>query len=103
CGSDTAIGKAHELAGLPNQDSCTMLSLDRDRAVFIVADGVTTARIGSGDRASHIAVEVLADRLPDLLREAEAEWEVERALFRAPRGAAAGRLARPLWAALPRG
>src|SRR5262249_50274985 len=37
CGSDTAIGRSHELGGLPNQDAHTMLSLAPDRAVFIVA------------------------------------------------------------------
>jgi hypothetical protein len=37
CGSDTVIGRSHELGGLPNQDAHTMLSLAPDRTLFIVA------------------------------------------------------------------
>ncbi len=79
-GSDSAIGRGHELAGLPNQDSHTMLSLGPDQAVYIVADGVTTARFGSGDQASRIAVDVLAEVLPWRLRGAASPEQIEEAL-----------------------
>jgi protein phosphatase len=79
-GGDTAIGRTHELAGLPNQDAWTMLSLEAGRALFIVADGVTNARVGTGERASAIAVDVLARELSELLRDARTGEEIEAAL-----------------------
>ncbi len=79
-GGATAIGRIHQLIGLPNQDAWTMLSLAPRQALFVVADGVTHARVGSGERASAIAVEVLARELPELLREAHTGEGVEAAL-----------------------
>ena len=83
CGAATAIGRSHELIGLPNQDGHTMLSLSRDRALFVVADGVTSARIGSGDLASEIGVESLAGELARRLLGATGAAQVEAALAEA--------------------
>src|SRR4029077_20943571 len=62
------------------QDAHTLLSLDRDRTVFIVADGVTTASVGSGDMASEVALAGLAEELPRRLREADTAEQFEAVL-----------------------
>ncbi len=59
-GAATAIGKSHEVQGLPNQDAYLLAAPAPDTLVAVVADGVTHARVGSGDQASRLAVEVLA-------------------------------------------
>lgn len=61
----TAIGKSHVAVGLPNQDSYAVVTRG-DGLLAVVADGVTLTRIGSGERASRMAVEVLTRRLSDL-------------------------------------
>jgi serine/threonine protein phosphatase PrpC len=101
CGSDTVIGRAHELTGLPNQDSHTMLSLGPDRALFIVADGVTTASVGSGDLASRITVDVLAQQLPARLAEATTPGQIESALAAAFLDAGAAILCQSLVEGVP--
>lgn len=80
CGAATAIGRSHELLGLPNQDAFTLLSLAHDRAVFLVADGVTTCSVGSGDLASRLTIDVLATQLPWLLRPGLTLGQIEEAL-----------------------
>jgi serine/threonine protein phosphatase PrpC len=80
CAGATTIGRAHEATGLPNQDAYTMLSLDRERSLYIVADGVTTCSVGAGEIASRLAVDVLAAELPGLLARASTSAEIESAL-----------------------
>jgi protein phosphatase len=68
CGSATTIGRSHEVMGLPNQDSHTLMSLGPNRHLAIVADGVTNAVVGSGEVASQVAVEVLSTNLSTAIR-----------------------------------
>jgi serine/threonine protein phosphatase PrpC len=65
-GAASAAGKSHEVRGLPNQDAHLLATPAPDTLLAIVADGVTHARIGSGDQASRIAVEVLSSILVPL-------------------------------------
>jgi serine/threonine protein phosphatase PrpC len=58
----TAIGRTHVAMGLPNQDSYAVVT-SGDGLLAVVADGVTLTRIGSGERASRLAVEELTRRL----------------------------------------
>jgi serine/threonine protein phosphatase PrpC len=103
CGSDTVIGRTHELAGLPNQDDHTLLSLGPNQAVFIVADGVTSASVGSGDLASWIAVEMLAWLLPESLHSATTEEQIEAALGLAFLGASEAIVRRSIEEGIPPG
>jgi serine/threonine protein phosphatase PrpC len=66
-GSATAVGKTHEIQGLPNQDSFYLRAVGPDSLLAIVADGVTHAQIGSGEQASRLAVEILSERLEPML------------------------------------
>ena len=66
-GAATAIGKSHVIQGLCNQDAHFVNLPSADTLVGIVADGVTHARIGSGDQASRITIEVLSGALLKLL------------------------------------
>src|SRR5262249_25832173 len=76
-GSATAIGSTHAAQGVPNQDAQAFLSLSPDTHLAIVADGVTHARIGSGEVASRIAIEELARFLPWRLRNAQTASAIE--------------------------
>jgi serine/threonine protein phosphatase PrpC len=78
-GSATAGGRAHLAQGLPNQDAHAVLTLGPDRLLLLVADGVTHARVGSGEVASQAAVGVLGCCLPPAL-DAAGPPEVETAL-----------------------
>ena len=80
-GSATTAGRTHELQGLPNQDSHAVVATEADW-LAIVADGVTHARVGSGDVASQTAVEVLAATLPSALRDAVTDQQRDEALIK---------------------
>lgn len=58
-GSATATGRTHQVQGTPNQDALAVVAPAADTLLAIVADGVSTARVGSGEQASRLAVEVL--------------------------------------------
>ena len=60
-------GAMHEVLGMPNQDAFNIAALAPDVLLAVVADGVSHARVGSGDRASRIALDGLTRRLPELL------------------------------------
>lgn len=62
-GCATAVGKTHEIKGLSNQDMHALLMPAPDLHLAIVADGVTHARIGTGEQASRTAVNVLSASL----------------------------------------
>jgi serine/threonine protein phosphatase PrpC len=80
CAGATVVGRSHEVQDLPNQDSHTLLSLGRDRLLAIIADGVTHARVGSGEVASQTAVEVLAGTLPLAMQAIQTEEQLDAAL-----------------------
>jgi protein phosphatase len=77
----TAVGRSHELQGLPNQDAHAVVPLPPEGVLAVVADGVTHARVGSGEVASQTAVAVLTCLLPFALHEAQPE-ATARALTR---------------------
>jgi protein phosphatase len=62
-GSATAIGRTHIYLDLPNQDAHTIVPLSPNRLAALVCDGVTTARIGSGELASQMAMHTIANHL----------------------------------------
>ncbi len=73
----TAIGRTHVAMGLPNQDAYAILP-GKQGLVALVADGVTLTRIGSGELASSLAVEVLSRHLtPNSTEEEVAQACVE--------------------------
>jgi serine/threonine protein phosphatase PrpC len=78
----TAIGKTHVAMGLPNQDSFAVVQ-GGDGLFAAVADGVTMARIGSGERASRLAVETLTRRLSALPADADLPALIEEACVEA--------------------
>ncbi|MFO0845287.1 MAG: PP2C family serine/threonine-protein phosphatase [Gemmataceae bacterium] len=61
----TAVGKMHVAMGLTNQDAFAVVR-DDGHLFAVVADGVTLARIGSGEKASRLAVETLTRNLGEL-------------------------------------
>ena len=58
-------GQLHRPVGVSRREDSWLLA--------VVADGVTHARVGSGEVASQAAVEVLSCRLPGVLREARTD------------------------------
>jgi serine/threonine protein phosphatase PrpC len=78
-GGATAIGRTHALAGQPNQDDHRILPL-AEALVAVVADGVSYARIGSGDLASRTACATLVELLPDALARSDNLGHLEAAL-----------------------
>lgn len=79
-GSATIIGRTHALQGLPNQDAHFLTQFRDDLWLAIVADGVTHARVGSGDKASRLAVDLLAERLTDKMPVITGPGELEEEL-----------------------
>ncbi len=63
----TLIGAMHVALGMPNQDTFSLATLGPDTLLTVVADGVSLATIGTGDRASRITLDRLAGGLPDRL------------------------------------
>jgi serine/threonine protein phosphatase PrpC len=85
--SMSLIGRTHEVQGLPNQDSHVVVTLPRegdasasDQLLAVVADGVTHARIGSGEVASQATVEILESSLTARLRQPRTAQQREAAL-----------------------
>ena len=76
----SVIGAMHVAVGLPNQDAYTIEPLP-DGLYAIVADGVSVAAVGSGDRASRIVLDRLAAGIPVALQYPD-EAEALTALFR---------------------
>jgi serine/threonine protein phosphatase PrpC len=74
----TLIGAMHVEIGMPNQDAFGLASPSPDALFAVVADGVSLATVGTGDRASRIALERLSGNLPDLLAEADPAREDDR-------------------------
>ena len=74
----TLIGAMHVEIGMSNQDTFGLASLGPDHLLAVVADGVSQATVGTGDRASRIALDRLTGSLPDLLAEADPAREAER-------------------------
>lgn len=77
----TVAGRAKSALGAVNQDCVVVqreLVRDREVLLMIVADGVTHARVGAGDRASGLACEVLVSSIREQIRAcsagAEPEW-----------------------------
>ena len=70
-GAGSLVGRRHVEVGMPNQDTFALASLAPDRLLALVADGVSYALVGSGDRASQITLDRLAGRLPDMLAEGD--------------------------------
>jgi serine/threonine protein phosphatase PrpC len=70
-GSVTTAGRSKTALGSVNQD-CAIVFHEtvnhRDVAVMIVADGVSHARVGSGERASRLACQVLVDSIQNQIR-----------------------------------
>lgn len=69
-GSLTIPGKAKSALGAPNQDCAVVLRErinGREVLVMIVADGVTHALVGTGDRASNLGVKTLVGTIRDLV------------------------------------
>jgi protein phosphatase len=79
-GGLTATGKAKAVRGLVNQDLLSLVSRGEGH-LAVVADGVSLARVGSGELASQIAGEVLTAALADVLEQSAAE-QVEQSLVR---------------------
>ncbi len=80
-GWQTVAGRAKSALGAVNQDCAVVLRepvRDREVLLMIVADGVTHARVGAGERASGLACEVLVASIREQLRacsaDAEPEW-----------------------------
>lgn len=69
-GCASAIGRVHELERLPNQDACLLRSPGLERHLAIVCDGVTHSRVGSGEQASRLAVDTLANTLAPVVSSA---------------------------------
>ena len=61
------IGAMHVALGMPNQDAFGLASIGPDTLLAVVADGVSLASVGTGDRASQIALDRLGGGLPDRL------------------------------------
>jgi serine/threonine protein phosphatase PrpC len=78
-GGLTRPGRAKSALGKVNQDVLHVETLNGGVPVVLVADGVSHARLGTGDMASRTVWEVLAPALPRLARQ-EAVGEVERGL-----------------------
>ena len=73
----TLIGAMHVEIGMPNQDAFGLASPAPDTLFAVVADGVSLATVGTGDRASRIALDRLNSSLPDLLAETDLAREDE--------------------------
>ena len=77
-GWQTVAGRAKSALGAVNQD-CAIVQREpvRDREVLlmIVADGVTHARVGAGDRASGLACEVLVASIREQIQACSADTE----------------------------
>jgi PPM family protein phosphatase len=79
-GALSVAGRAKSAVGRPNQDCYHLQPLEGGGVLMIVADGVSHARIGSGEKASSIACRVLADFLTPALGGAGTPQEVEALL-----------------------
>ncbi|MBC8116312.1 MAG: protein phosphatase 2C domain-containing protein, partial [Candidatus Saccharimonas sp.] len=77
-GWQTVAGRAKSALGAVNQD-CAVVQRepvrDRDVLLMIVADGVTHARVGAGERASGLACEVLVASIREQIRSCPADAE----------------------------
>ncbi|MBC8115091.1 MAG: hypothetical protein H7062_11975, partial [Candidatus Saccharimonas sp.] len=77
-GWQTVAGRAKSALGAVNQDCAVVLRdpvRDRDVLLMIVADGVTHARVGAGERASGLACEVLVASIREQIRSCPADAE----------------------------
>ena len=79
CGCVTVAGLAKSSAGVLNQDiaeTCVLYCQGRPVSVMVVADGVSTATIGSGDTASRIACDAIHSYIADSLNSTQqtADW-----------------------------
>jgi serine/threonine protein phosphatase PrpC len=74
----SVIGAMHVEIGMPNQDAFGLSFVPPDAFFAVVADGVSLATVGTGDRASRIALDRLTGALPDLLAEGDPAREDER-------------------------
>jgi serine/threonine protein phosphatase PrpC len=80
-GGLSVTGRAKAALGRPNQDTLRLEPLASGEApLVLVADGVSHARIGSGELASRLGCEVLARVLPPALAGAATRAEIEEAL-----------------------
>ena len=79
-GSQTIAGRAKSALGAVNQD-CVVVRRearrDREVHVLIVADGVTHARVGAGERASGLACERLVSVIGEQIRSFNAAAPIE--------------------------
>jgi serine/threonine protein phosphatase PrpC len=79
-GAITREGRMHEIAKLGNQDAFGLLSASPDTLIAMVADGVTLCTVGSGDRASRMAVDTLCTHLPPRVLNAKTTRELVDAI-----------------------
>jgi len=82
-GAATAIGRSHLVHNIPNQDRHRCSPLPQQGLLAMVADGVTRSKIGSGEIASQLTIDVIEKTLPPLLGELLEEARRETALGQA--------------------
>jgi serine/threonine protein phosphatase PrpC len=76
----SVVGRMHTLTGQPNQDDHRILEPGEHGLAVVVADGVSHARVGSGDLASRTACDTLAELLPGALARSETPEHLRAAL-----------------------